>query len=153
MLAGAYPKGQSVADWLVVLSEDNWEICAREGWLGLGRDGQRRLGRMADGDRVWVYISSARVGRQTPRVRRIRAVARITGPVQHLANPPWAARGKERFAAARPIHVERTLDLSGDLLPTLSFAQPTGPWGLRLLNAPVPLTASDLRRLEVAARE
>ncbi len=142
---------RSMADWLVALSEDNWEICAREGLLGLGRNGVQRLGRMVDGDRVWVYVSTKHLGRQTPRVRRIRAVARITGPVQQLADPPWAARGNERFAAARPIQGERRLDLPGDLLPRLSLAQGPGPWGLRLLNAPVPLATSDVAQLLAAA--
>jgi hypothetical protein len=32
-----------MADWLIVLSEDNWEICARKGLLGPGRDAERRL--------------------------------------------------------------------------------------------------------------
>src|SRR5436305_648849 len=45
-----YGRSQSdMTDWLVVLPEDNWEICAREGLLGLGGDAANRLKRMAEG--------------------------------------------------------------------------------------------------------
>jgi hypothetical protein len=65
-----------VSDWLVVMSEDNWEVCAREGLLGRGA--QRRLERMAEGDRVWVYVNSKHVDRQlqgSPSGRSLRAAS------------------------------------------------------------------------------
>ncbi|MBO0706719.1 MAG: hypothetical protein J2P44_00040 [Candidatus Dormibacteraeota bacterium] len=109
--------------WLAVMSEDNWEICAREGLLGLGRDAERRLGRMADGDRVWVYVNRRYVDHQVPLVREIRATARVAGPVRCLARSPWKPRREQSFEFARPITVERTLALRAmELLKTMSFA-------------------------------
>jgi hypothetical protein len=141
-----------VTDWLVVMSLDNWEICAREGLLGLGRDAERRLGRMADGDRVWVYVNRKHVDHQVPHVYEIRAVVRVAGPVRHLDRSPWKAREAQRFEFARPIAVERTLALPArELLKGMSFAGRPPVWGMRLLNAPVRLTTDDVARLEEAA--
>lgn len=140
-----------MSDWLVVLSEDNWEICARDGLLGLGRDAERRLNRMADGDRVWVYVNRKHVDHQVPHVYEIRAVARVAGPVRHLDSSPWKARGDQRFEYARPITIERRCSFPArDLLKQLSFAGRPPVWGMRLLNAPVHLTAADVKKLEVA---
>jgi predicted RNA-binding protein len=139
-----------MADWLVVLSEDNWEICKKERLLGLGRDAESRLNRMANGDHVWIYINKKHVDRQTPWVRRIRAVVRIAGPVRHLAKPPWRPRGPENFPFARPIRVEREFDITGDILRRLSFAKANKVWGIRLLNAPLALDKADVHRLESA---
>jgi hypothetical protein len=138
-----------VRDWLVVLSEDNWEICEREGMLGLGRDAKRRLGRMADGDRVWVYVNRKYVDHQVPWVRELRAVARVAGPVQQLAHSPWRPRGSQRFETSRPIQVERRCAVPlTHVLKRLSFAGRPPVWGIRLLNAPVPLTEGDVAELE-----
>src|SRR5262249_19070914 len=143
-----------VNDWLVVLSEDNWEICAREGLLGLGRDAERRLNRMVDGDRVWVYVNRKYVDHQVPHVYEMRAVARIAGPVQHLKSSPWRARGEQRFSVARPITVEQRCAFPAlELLKSMSFAGRPPSWGMRLLNAPVPLTRADVHKLEAALRE
>lgn len=142
-----------MSDWLVVLSEDNWEICRRESLLGLGRDGERRLGRLAEGDRVWVYVNKRYVDRQTPWVRRIRAAVIVIGPVRRLDRPPWRSRGDQTFPYARPIEVLRTLDLPGtDLLPELSFVSGNKGWGMQLLHAPLALTQSDVARLESAVQ-
>ncbi|MBO0706716.1 MAG: hypothetical protein J2P44_00025 [Candidatus Dormibacteraeota bacterium] len=53
-------------DWLVTLSEDNWQVCRRERLLGLGSGREHRLGRLSEGDPVWIYINKRRVDRQTP---------------------------------------------------------------------------------------
>jgi hypothetical protein len=138
-------------DWLVVLSEDNWEICAREGLLGLGRNAERRLNRMAEGDRVWVYVNRKHVDHQLPRVQELRAVARVTGPVRHLERSPWKPRGEQRFTVARPIAVERRCAVPLlEVLKGLSFAGRPPAWGMRLLDAPLRLTAGDVARLELA---
>ena len=145
-----------MTDWLVVLSEDNWEVCAREGLLGLGRDAERRLNRMAEGDRVWVYVNRKHVDHQVPHVYQIRAVARVAGPVRRLARSPWMARGDQRFEYARPISVERRCTVRArDLLKTKSFAGRPPVWGMRLLNAPLRLADDDVKKLEqaVAAAE
>lgn len=142
-----------MSDWLVVLSEDNWDICRREGLLGLGRDAQRRLGRLRDGDRLWVYVNKRHVDRQTPWVRRIRALVRVTGPIRRLEHPPWRPRRDQTFPYARSIELVRSLDLPGtQLLRELSFARDMSAWGLRLLQAPLPLTEADVARLEAAER-
>lgn len=142
-----------MSDWLVVLSEDNWEVCRRERLLGLGAGGERRLARMAEGDRVWIYINKRHVERQTPRVRRIRAAVRIAGPVRRLDHPPWRSRGHQTFPYARPIQVLRVLDLPGiEVLTQLGFAQ-GGAWGFRLLHAPLALSESDVEKLETADRD
>lgn len=141
-----------MSDWLAVLSEDNWEICAREGLLGLGRDAERRLNRMADGDRVWVYVNRKYVDHQVPHIYEIRAVARVAGPVGRLDRSPWRARGDQRFEYARPIRVERRCSVPArELLKTMSFAGRPPIWGMKLLNAPVQLTKEDVRKLEDAA--
>lgn len=137
-----------MAEWLVVLSEDNWAICSRVGLLGLGRNGRRRLNRMGQGDLVWIYVNKKYVHKQTPRVRRLRAVARLLGPTRHLEKPPWRGRAEERFAFARPIKIVRTIDASGDILQKLSFGGNNTGWGIRLLNAPLALTRDDVARLE-----
>ena len=140
-----------MTDWLVVMSEDNWEICAHEGLLGLGRDAERRLGRMADGDRVWIYVNRKHVDHQVPHVREIRAAVSVAGPVRHLARSPWRARGEQRFEFARPIDVERRLAFPArELLKTMSFAGWPPVWGMKLLDAPVRLTGDDVRKLEDA---
>jgi hypothetical protein len=141
-----------VTDWLVVMSEDNWIICAREGLLGLGRDAERRLGRMADGDRVWVYVNRKHVDHQMPHVSEMRAACRVAGPVRHLRHSPWKPREGQRFEFARPIAAERSLAYPAkELLKTMSFAGRPPVWGMKLLNAPVRLTAEDVVKLEVAA--
>jgi len=139
-------------DWLVVCTADNWKICAREGLLGLGHRGASKLSRMSEGDRIWVYVSTAFVGRQYPKVRQIQALVRVTGPVEHLQHPPWKARGSERFAVARPIKAERTLDIPGDFLSRLSFARGRAMWGPPLLNAPLLLTPADVAKLTAYRR-
>lgn len=142
-----------MSDWLVVLSEDNWEVCRREGLLGLGQDAERRLGRLIEGDRIWVYVNKRYVDHQKPWVRRIRALVRVTGPVQRLQRPAWRPRGDQTFPYARPIEVLRTFDLNGmELLPALSFARGTNRWGMKLLHAPLPLTQDDVASLEAAAQ-
>jgi len=135
-----------VADWLIVLSADNWTICAREQLIGLGRRADQRFAPMAEGDRVWVYVNKEFVDRQRPLVRSLRAIARVTGPTRKLNEPPWRARGNQAFALARPIEIERTCDVPvGTVLEEL-----WGPskWGSKLLNAPVRLTDREVRRLE-----
>jgi hypothetical protein len=142
-----------MSDWLVVLSEDNWEICARESLLGLGRDAERRLNRMADGDRLWVYVNRKHVDHQVPHVYEIRALVRVAGRVRHLTRSPWKARGDQRFEYARPIAVERRCSFPArELLKTMSFAGRPPVWGMKLLNAPVRLTDEDVSKLEAALR-
>ena len=135
-----------------MLSEDNWEISAREGLLGLGKAAEARLGRMADGDRVWVYVNRKHVDHQIPHVYEIRAVAKIEGPTRRLMKSPWKARGDQHFEFARPIQIERRLALPArDLLMTLSFAGRPPFWGMKLMNAPLKLTTGDVEKLEKAA--
>jgi hypothetical protein len=137
-------------NWLVVLSEDNWEICAREGLLGLGRNAERRLNRMAEGDRVWIYVNRKHVDHQLPRVQQLRAVARVTGPVRHLDHSPWKPRGDQRFMVARPIVVEQRCAVPLlEVLRNLSFAGRPPAWGIRLLDTPLRLTAEDVAQLEL----
>ncbi len=139
--------------WLVVLSEDNWAVCDREGLLGLGRDAERRLGRMAEGDLVWVYVNRKHVDHQVPRVQELRALVRVAGPVCRLDRSPWKPRGDQRFMIARPIQVERRFALPViELLKTMSFAGRPPAWGMRLLSAPVPLTEDDVAKFEAALR-
>jgi hypothetical protein len=138
-----------MTDWLVVLSEDNWQICAREGLLGLGRDAERRLNRLADGDRVWVYVNRKHVDHQVPRVQQLQAVTRVAGPVRHLSASPWKPRGDQRFTVARPITIERRCAVPVlELLKTMSFAGRPPAWGMRLLSAPVLLTQDDVAKFE-----
>jgi len=140
-----------MSDWLVVLSEDNWRICVREELLGLGRDAERRLNRMADGDRVWVYVNRKHVDHQVPRVQQLQAVARVMGPVRQLARSPWNPRGEQRFTVARPIAIERESAVPVlDLLKTMSFAGKPPAWGFRLLMAPLRLTDDDVAKFEGA---
>jgi len=143
--------GPDMNDWLIVLSEDNWQVCARERLLGLGRDAERRLNRMADGDRVWIYVNRRYVDHQVPRVQQLQAVTRVAGPVRHLSKSPWKPRGEQRFTVARPITIERQCAIPIlDLLKTMSFAGQPPIWGMRLLNAPVLLTQDDVAKLESA---
>ena len=138
--------------WLIVMSEDNWEVCERLGLVGLGRDAERRFQKMADGDRVWVYLNRRHVDRQVPRVNQIRALVRLVGPIQHLRKSPWKARGDQTFAVARPIVVEKTLAIPAiEVLKQLSFAGPSPIWGGRLLHAPLRLTEDDVAKLQAAA--
>lgn len=140
-------------DWLVVLTEDNWEICARERLLGLGRDAERRLNRMANGDRVWIYVNRKHVDRQVPRVGQLQGVASVTGPVRRLEVSPWKPRGDQRFEVARPIEIRCRCKVPVlELLKTMSFAGQPPAWGMRLLSAPLRLTAEDVEKLEHAVR-
>jgi hypothetical protein len=139
-----------VADWIVVMSDDNWKACARVGLLGLGRNGQTRLGHVGIGDRLWVYVNRKYVDHQTPRIKRVRALARVTGPVEYLEDPPWRARGAERFPYARKVTIEAELDISEAVVKELSFAKGRLHWGVPLLNAPLALTSADVRKLERA---
>jgi hypothetical protein len=140
-----------VNEWLVVLSEDNWEVCAREGLLGLGRDAERRLNRMAEGDHIWVYVNRKYVDHQVPHVYEIRAVARVGGSVKQLKRSPWRSRGDQHFTVARPIVVERRCALPAlELLKSMSFAGRPPAWGMRLLNAPLRLTDEDIEKLKRA---
>jgi hypothetical protein len=141
-----------MSDWLVVLSDDNWAVCRAQGLLSLGRNAESRLNRMSMGDKVWVYVNRGHVDRQLPRIYEIRAVVRVSGPVVHLAKSPWKARGNQRFTVARPIVVEQILKLKArDLLMSMSFAGRPPGWGLRLLHAPLLLTAGDVAKLKSAA--
>ena len=140
-----------MTDWLVVMSEDNWTICQKVGLLGLGRDAERKLSRLVDGDRVWVYVNRKHVDHEVPRVQELRALARITGPVQHLGKSPWKPRGDQRFTVARPISIQRTFAVPAlDLLKSMSFAGKPPVWGIRLLSAPLHLTPEDTAKLESA---
>lgn len=139
-------------NWLVVLSEDNWTVCDREGLIGVGRNAEARLNRIAEGDRVWVYVNRKYVDHQVPRVQELRAVARVTGPVRHLDRSPWKPRGHQRFTVARPIEVERRYAVPVlELLKTMSFAGRPPVWGMRLLSAPLRLTDDDVEKLGHAA--
>jgi hypothetical protein len=147
-----YAPNPGMSDWLVVLSDDNWEVCATEGLLALGRDAERRLNRMADGDRAWVYVNRKHVDHQVPRVQQLRAMARVAGPVRFLERSPWKPRGDQRFTVARPIAVERRFAVPvPQLLKTMSFAGRPPAWGIRLLDAPLRLTAEDVTKFERAA--
>lgn len=140
-------------NWLVVLSEDNWRVCDREGLIGLRQNAEARLNRIAEGDRVWVYVTRKYVDHQVPRVQELRAVVRVTGPVRHLDRSPWKPRGEQRFTVARPIEVERRCAVPIlELLKTMSFAGRPPVWGMRLLSAPLRLTDDDVKKLERAAR-
>ena len=142
-----------MADWLVVMSEDNRLACIGAGLLGLGRGAERRLNRMAQGDRVWIYVNRRWVDKQTPRLCLIKSIAVITGPVRRLDKPPWASRRSQTFPHARPISIERSFDLpAGDLLPSLSFAAGKTRWGLSLLNAPILLSLKDVQQLHAALK-
>lgn len=139
--------------WIAVVTEDNWAISVRERLLGLGKDAERRLARMAKGDHVWIYVNRKHVDRQVPRVYEIRAIARISGPIEHRRKSPWKPRGDQRFLVARPIVIERTMAFPAiDILKRLSFAGPPRAWGVRLLNAPLRLTSADVAKLEVASK-
>src|SRR5579859_3950096 len=141
-----------MADWLVVMSEDNWLVSARESLIGLGRDAERRLNRMAEGDRVWIYVNRKHVDRQLPHIYEIRACVRITGPVRHLTKSPWRSRGDQSFTVGRPAAVEREMKVPAlDLLKSMSFAGRPPAWALPLLNAPIRLAPADVERLEAAA--
>jgi hypothetical protein len=134
------------------MTEDNWDISAKHGLLGLGRDAKRRLARMAEGDQVWIYVNRGLVDKQLPRIYEIRAVARVSGAVTRLKRSPWKPRGDQRFEVARPIAIERNLKFKArELLMTMSFAGPPPVWGTRLLNTPLQLTQSDVVKLETAA--
>ncbi|SRR6266852_1522688 len=110
----------------------------------LGLPHREQLERMADNDRVWVYLGRAKVDKQKPKVRRLRAIARITGQVQELTRPSWRPRGSQAFSFARPIEVLRQLDTPGyELMGQLSFAGGRKHWGLQLLKAPLVLTEKD----------
>src|SRR5438445_179265 len=89
-------RGGKGADWLVVISEDNWEICHREGLISVAGNGSR-LARLEVGDRVWVYVNRKHVDHQLPHVFEIRAVARVLGPLVTLPKSPWKARGRSTF--------------------------------------------------------
>ena|ERR1700730_12951003 len=141
-----------MTDWLVVMSADNWEICASERLLGLGRDAERRLNRMIGDDRVWIYVNRLYVDRALPVVGEIRGVARVAGSVRHLDKIPWKPRGSQRFEYARAIEVERRYAFPArHLLRTMSFAGRPPYWAASLLNAPVRLAEKDVHTLETAA--
>jgi hypothetical protein len=146
-------KAGSVKNWLVVISQDNWEICRNRGLLGMGNDGQFRLGRMSEGDLVWVYVNKLYVDHETPRVRQIQAVAQVAGPVQFLTSPPWRARGPQQFPYARAIDVVATLSLDAySLFERMPFARRRGGGGVshQLMNAPVALDDADVAVLRAA---
>ena len=57
--------------------------------------------------------------------------------------------GDEHFPTARPMVVERRFTVPAlDLLKTMSFAGRPPAWGIRLLSAPLRLTAEDIAKLE-----
>jgi len=141
-----------MSDWLVVMTEDNWEICVEHRLLALTLRAQRGLASMQEDDKVWVYINRKRVDRQTPNVRRLRAVVRVKGPVRRLDASPWKPRNKETFSLAREIVVERQFDVPADVLIRLIFAGPSPRWGTNLLNAPLRLTPYDVQQLEECSR-
>jgi predicted RNA-binding protein len=139
-------------DWLFVLSEDNWEACAKRRLLGLSERAQRRSVEMSSGDRLWVYVNKKYVDHQVPRIRRLRAVARVRGSIKRLTSVPWKLRGDQTFPFALPIELERLVDI--DIVPVLkklSIAGKGTAWGSNLLNAPLRLTPQDVSKLEAAA--
>ena len=139
-----------MADWIIVMSEDNWDVCARARLLGLGRGGERRLDRLTTGDRVWVYINKKYVDQQRPKIGRVKSVVKITGSTRFLDNPPWRSRRGQSFAYVRSIRIESHVDVPREKVMQLSFARGRGSgWGWPLLNAPLRLTADDVRRLGV----
>ncbi len=138
-----------MTNWLVILSQDNWNICIQERKLGMPR--QSQLDRMTEGDQLWVYIGRARVDRQVPKLRRLRALAKVAGPIEALSAPKWRARGAQAFSFARPISLIREFDVPGhDLLGRLSFAGGRPRWGLQLLQTPIRLTDGDQALLNKA---
>jgi len=139
------------ADWLVVMSEDNWQICEREELISVGGDGSK-LDRFEYGDRLWIYVNRKYVDHQVPHVYEIQALARVSGPVMTLKKSPWRKRGRSEYKLARAIAVERRLRISAlQLVKSLSFAGTPPVWGLSLLNAPLRLTPNDVKNLERAA--
>jgi hypothetical protein len=139
-----------LSNWLAVLSEDNWEICAREGLLGFGRKSERRLNQMQDGDRVWVYINKKHVDKKTPRIMSIRALATIAGPLHRLSKPPWHPRGDQTFDLARAITVQQTFDLPAEVLLREMLSTRWGGWSAQLLRTPLFLDDQDTATLEEA---
>ena len=140
------------ADWLAVMSEDNWGICEREALISVGGDAERRLARFGINDRIWIYVNRKFVDHQLPRICEVRAVARVTGPVTPVRKSPWRPRGRSTYNYACQIKVERRVNIPAiDLLKTMSFAGRPPVWGTRLLSAPLHLTATDVAKLERAA--
>jgi predicted RNA-binding protein len=140
-----------MADWLVVMSEDNWNECSRRRLLGLGRKAQQRIARFSKGDRVWVYVNKKFVDHQTPRVRRIRALATVAGNPKVLKQPSWHARGENRFEVALPITIDQAYDFPAEqLLKSTAFARRPGGWRAALLNAPIELGNQDIGKLRSA---
>jgi hypothetical protein len=140
------------ADWLAVMSEDNWAICEREQLISVGGDAERKLSRFTINDRVWIYVNRKFVDHQVPHIYEVRAVVRVAGPVIPVRKSPWRPRGRSTYNYARQIKVERWLHIPAiELLKRMSFAGKPPVWGMRLLSAPLHLTAGDVAKLERAA--
>jgi hypothetical protein len=66
---------------------------------------------------------------------------------------PWRLRGDQSFPFARPIEIEKTLDVDiTGVLKRLSIAGDGTSWGAYLRNAPLRLTSDDVSKLKSAAR-
>jgi len=134
-----------MTDWLAVMSADNWEICERERLIAFGDHRRSRLDRLAEGDRLWVYVNRQHADRQLPKVERLRAIVRVVGPTVRLTTSPWFRRGAAEFHLARSISIVRRASVPAkETLKTLSFAGRPPAWGIRLLGAPVELTVADV---------
>lgn len=141
-----------MSDWLAVLSEDNWKVCAKRSLIGFSKRHQRKLAEMAVGDRLWIYISKQHVDRQEPVVRRLRAIATIRGPLHKLVAVPWEVKGAQTFSFARAITVDKSLDIDAvPILKKMSFAGRGSKWGVPLINAPLRLTTRDVAGLSAFA--
>lgn len=140
--------------WLIVLTEDNWEVCKREQLLGVSTRASGKLSGVKPGDRMWIYISRRFVDRQVPIVRELRGVAEVTGSATSIGKPRWQGRVGDAFDRTVPFRLVREFRISGvAAVQELSTMRKYARWGALVQNAPVRLDDREVAVLERVVAE
>ncbi|MCL0091298.1 EVE domain-containing protein [Dehalococcoidales bacterium] len=136
-----------MANWIVVISEDNLARALEHQLIGVPMSAGRTLSKMKKGDRVVFYISKKRQGQGGPG-----ASVSEFGPIAEIADeaptfdeqPIWYSKSGEKFPWRRKIKVLSTKRAKAKgLVNSLSFIKQAENWGAYFLNTLREIPDSD----------
>lgn len=131
-------KEEILANWIVVISEDNLAKALEHQLIGVPISSGRALSKMEKGDRVVFYIGKKRQGQGGPRasISEFGPIAEIvdTAPILN-EQPIWHSKLGEKFPWRRKIKILSTKRVKAkELVNSLSFIKKTENWGAYFLN-------------------
>ena len=141
-------------NWLVVISEDNFQIALENELIGVSERWRKPLEVMQEGDNIVFYISKKKVGKGGPHscVSEFRGLAEVTGPLFLDKERIWHSKGDEIFSCRRKIRFVsadakvKVSDISG----SLEFIKNPDYWMLYFLTVIRKISDADYKIIKKA---